>query len=270
MADDTRAPGPAPARPGRAATAGTRAPQESDYAVSAEFYDLLQAEGDRWRARRWFAAAAGRARQGIVDFGAGTGLVTEVLLESSGVPVHAVEPAPAMRTVLMSRAAALGADRRARLTVHPGRAEEAGLVEVADLAVAANVVGCVEPAARRALWRAAAGALVPGGLLLFDPPPTELPSAAEDLPALGPVRLGTGSYRADVTRVPDRGVLRMVFDYRVEREGRTVRSAREAFSMWPLEPAALAAEVTEAGLEFALSPHPELSAARRPCRRAPA
>ncbi len=266
MANDTRSPGPSAeaeeGRPGAAADAGAR--EGGGYAVSAEFYDLLQAEGDRRRARRWFAAAAGRARQGIVDFGAGTGLVTGVLLESSGVPVHAVEPAPAMRTVLMSRAAALRADRRARLTVHPGRAEEAGLVRVADLAVAANVVGCVEPAARRALWRAAAGALVPGGILLFDPPPTQLPSTTEDLPALGPVRLGAGSYRADVTRVPDRGVLRVVFDYRVEQEGRTVRSAREEFSMWPVETTALAAEVTGAGLELVASPHPELLAARRP------
>ncbi|RAJ46817.1 methyltransferase family protein [Kitasatospora sp. SolWspMP-SS2h] len=240
------------------------ASEESDYAVSAEFYDLLQAEGDRRRARRWFAAAAGRARHGIVEFGAGTGLVTEVLLESSGVPVHAVEPAPAMRTVLMSRAAVLGAGRRTRLTVHPDRAEDAGLVGAADLAVAANVVGCVEPAARRALWRTAARALVPGGVLLFDPPPTGLPDGAETLTGLGPVRLGADSYRADITRLPDRGLLRMVFDYRVERAGRAVRHVREEFPMWPADPAALAAEAAQAGLEFVASPHPELLAARRP------
>ncbi|MGW4803291.1 class I SAM-dependent methyltransferase [Kitasatospora sp. NPDC004272] len=236
----------------------------TDYAVSSEFYDLLQAEPDRRRAERWFAAAAGRARHGIVDFGAGTGIVTQVLLESSGVPVHAVEPAAAMRTVLMSRAAALGADRRARLTVHPGRAEEAGLDAVADLAVAANVVGCVEPAARRALWRAAARALVPGGVLLFDPPPVGVPDGVEDLAGLGPVRMGVDSYRADVTRVPDRGVLRMVFEYRVERAGLPVRSVREEFPMWPAEAAALAAEAAQEGLEFVPAPLPELLAARRP------
>ncbi|GLW69604.1 hypothetical protein Kpho02_19030 [Kitasatospora phosalacinea] len=242
------------------------APEETDYAVSSEFYDLLQAEPDRRRAQRWFAAAAGRARHGIVDFGAGTGIVTQVLLESSGVPVHAVEPAAAMRTVLMSRAAALGADRRARLTVHPGRAEDAGLDAVADLAVAANVVGCVEPAARRALWRAAARALVPGGMLLFDPPPSVVPDGVEDLAGLGPVRMGSDSYRAEVTRVPDRGVLRMVFDYRVERAGRPVRSVREEFPMWPAEAAALAAEAAQEGLEFVTAPLPDLLAARRPLR----
>ncbi|MFJ1755440.1 methyltransferase [Kitasatospora sp. NPDC088134] len=238
--------------------------ENADYAVSAEFYDLLQAEPDRRRAERWFAAAAGRARTGIVEFGAGTGLVTGVLLARSAVPVHAVEPAPAMRTVLMSRVAALGADRRARLTVHPGRAEDAGLDAVADLAVAANVVGCVEPAARRALWRAAARALAPGGLLLFDPPPPALPDAAERLGGLGPVRVGPDDYLAEVTRVPDRGLLRMVFDYRVERAGQTVREARESFPMWPARPAALAAEAAAAGLEFVPAPHPDLLAARRP------
>ncbi|MFC8720600.1 class I SAM-dependent methyltransferase [Kitasatospora sp. NPDC057198] len=239
-------------------------PGGTDYAVSAEFYDLLQAEPDRRRAERWFAGAAGRARHGIVDFGAGTGIVTRVLLESSGVPVHAVEPAPAMRTVLMSRAAAFGADRRARLTVHPGRAEDAGLEAVADLAVAANVVGCVEPAARRALWRAAARALVPGGVLLFDPPPVGLPDGIEALEGLGPVRMGADSYLADVTRVPDRGVLRMVFDYRVERAGLAVRGAREEFPVWPAEPAVLVAEAAQAGLELVAAPHPDLLAARRP------
>ncbi|QKW23334.1 class I SAM-dependent methyltransferase [Kitasatospora sp. NA04385] len=240
------------------------APEATDYAVSSEFYDLLQAEGDRRRAERWFAAAAGRARHGIVDFGAGTGIVTRVLLESSGAPVHAVEPAAAMRTVLMSRAAALGADRRIRLTVHPGRAEDAGLEAVADLAVAANVVGCLEPAARRALWRAAARALRPGGVLLFDPPPAGLPDGVEELPGLGPVRMGADSYRAEVTRVPDRGVLRMVYEYRVERAGRPVRSAREEFPIWPAEPAALVAEAAGAGLEPVAAPHPELLAVGRP------
>ncbi|GHH80483.1 hypothetical protein GCM10018781_61070 [Kitasatospora indigofera] len=72
-----------------------------DYVVSAEFYDLLQAEGDRRLAERRFAGAADRARGSILDVGAGTGIVTEVLLRASSVPVHAVGPAPPMRAALL-------------------------------------------------------------------------------------------------------------------------------------------------------------------------
>ncbi|WP_199520583.1 class I SAM-dependent methyltransferase, partial [Kitasatospora sp. MBT63] len=110
------------------------------YAVSAEFYDLLQAETDRRQAEQRFAEAAARARYAVLDVGAGTGIVTEVLLRASTVPVHAVEPAPAMRAALLSRLAHLGADRRARVTVHPEPFATAGLTEAADLAVASNMI----------------------------------------------------------------------------------------------------------------------------------
>lgn len=63
----------------------------ADYTVSVEFYDLLQAETDRRLAKRRFAEAAGRARHGILDIGAGTGIVTETLLNASAAPIHAVE-----------------------------------------------------------------------------------------------------------------------------------------------------------------------------------
>ncbi|MFJ9950213.1 class I SAM-dependent methyltransferase [Kitasatospora sp. NPDC091207] len=237
---------------------------DADYTVSAEFYDLLQAETDRRRAKRRFAEAAARARHGVLDIGAGTGVVTEVLLAACTAPVHAVEPAAAMRAALASRVAALGADQRARLTLHPEPVEAAGLVEVADLAVASNVIACLEPATRRATWQAVSRALLPGGLLLFDPPPTGLPAGREPVGRLGPVRVGPDIYTAEVTREPDRGFVRTVFTYRVERDGRPVREERETFTMWPASASQIAAELGDQGLQIVQAPSADLLAARRP------
>lgn len=72
------------------------------YTASAEFYDLLHARSYHRHAQA-LAGPAAAARIGIVEVGAGTGLVTEVLINASIVPVHAVEPAAAMRALLLSR-----------------------------------------------------------------------------------------------------------------------------------------------------------------------
>ncbi|MFE9425894.1 class I SAM-dependent methyltransferase [Kitasatospora sp. NPDC006697] len=233
------------------------------YAVSAEFYDLLQAEDDRRRAERRFAGAARSSRVGIIDAGAGTGAATEVLVRAGAAPVHVVEPSPAMRTALLARLARLGADQRSRITVHPQTLPACALSEVADLVVAANVVGCLEPAERRSLWRAAFTALVPGGLLLFDPPPTALPPDPESS-LLPPVRLGLDQYRARITRTPDRGVITVRFDYQVERDGEVLRQEQESFRMWPAAPGVLEEELEAAGMELVVPPDGDLVAARRP------
>ncbi|MEV7189870.1 class I SAM-dependent methyltransferase [Kitasatospora sp. NPDC093102] len=236
------------------------------YAVSVEFYDLLQADDDRRRAERRFGEAGRHARHGILDIGAGTGIVTQVLLDASTVPVHAVEPATAMRTALLARLASLSADRRARVTVHPRPVEATDLEEAADLAVASNVIACLDPGTRRATWRAVSRALLPGGLLLFEPPPATLPAGREAVRRLGPVRVGPDLYSAQVTREPDRDTLRIVFTYRVERDGHVVREEREAFSMWPAGEQQLRGELEAAGLRVVRAPSRDLMAARRPSR----
>ncbi|RKE16826.1 class I SAM-dependent methyltransferase [Streptomyces sp. TLI_171] len=238
----------------------------AEYAVSVEFYDLLQADRDRRLALRRYAEAAGRARRGILDVGAGTGIVTEVLLRSGAAPVHAVEPAPAMRAALMARAAGLGADQRARLTVHPGTVGETGLDGEVDLAVASNVIGCLDPDDRRAAWDAVARALLPDGLLLFDPPPAALPSGPEAVEALGPVRVGPDAYSARATREPHQDTIRTTFTYRVEREGELLREEQESFTMWATDPHTLGRELRAYGLQVVPAPHSDLLAARRSVR----
>lgn len=226
------------------------APSAEPYAVTAEFYDILQSEADRRLADRRFALAASRAHAGIVDVGAGTGIVTEVLLARSAAPIHAVEPSAPMRVALLTRLAGMTADARARVTVHPDTLQAAALAQVADLVVCANIAGAVEPAQRRELWSAAAEALVPGGVLLVDPPPTAVPDAPtlRDLP---PVRIGPDTYSARVWTRPDRGLLMLTYVYRVERDGETLRVESEEFTMWPATTDTIHDELRHAGLSVA-------------------
>lgn len=132
--------------------------QQNTYAVSAEFYDLLQAERDEARVRRLYSGDVVNARLGVLDVGAGTGRVTLMSLMESQVPVHAVEPTRAMRSPLMTRLASLPADLRMRVTVHPHTLDAAGLHEVADVAICHNTVAaftrlhggpCGRPSPRR-------------------------------------------------------------------------------------------------------------------------
>ncbi|MFJ8046034.1 class I SAM-dependent methyltransferase [Kitasatospora sp. NPDC096147] len=237
--------------------------EPGSYEVSAEFYDLLQAEDDRRRAERRFGHAARRATRGVLDVGAGSGIVTQVLLAASAVPVHAVEPSPAMRSLLLSRLAATRADRRARVTVHPHPLQEAGLEQVADLAVASNVVACLDPTTRREFWKHVGTALTPGGLLLFDPPPAAPPAAREHVGTLGPVRVGPDHYYAELHQGPGDGTVRTEFAYRVEREGRVLRREHETFELWPAAPALIAEELALAGLRPIRWSRSDLVAARR-------
>lgn len=218
------------------------------YAVSAEFYDILQSEHDRRQAERWFSSAAGSARIGILDVGAGTGVITEMLLDRSAAPIHAIEPNPAMRVALMTRVAGLSADRRARVSVYADTLDACHLEEIADLAICANMAGTLEPADRRALWRAVAAALTPDGVVLLDTPVATVPKSPHE-ESLPPVRVGPDIYTARCRSEADRGLLRLTYTYRVERDGRLVREEQETFTIWPATRMQLQAELCEAGLE---------------------
>ncbi|MFJ3671153.1 class I SAM-dependent methyltransferase [Streptomyces sp. NPDC090106] len=228
----------------------TRAPglrrDPDSYAVTAEFYDILQADEDAARVRRLYGREVARARHGVLDVGAGTGRVTMLALAGSRADVHAVEPARAMRTSLLTRLAALPAVQRERVTVHPLPLDEAPLRAVADVAVCHNMVGCLPPAVREELWPAIAAALTPGGSLFVELPPARLPVGAVVRP-LGDTRVGEHTYGGRITMSAAGHRIRTRVDYWVRQAEHVLREHTETFWMWPATRSRLAAELAPHG-----------------------
>ncbi|MFE7837018.1 class I SAM-dependent methyltransferase [Streptomyces sp. NPDC057474] len=220
--------------------------EQDAYAISAEFYDVLQAERDAARVRRLYSGDVGKARLGVLDVGAGTGRVTLMSLMESRVPVHAVEPTRSMRAPLMTRLASLPADQRTRVTVHPHRLDEADLHGVADVAVCHNMIACLHPVSRRALWPAIAEALVPGGVLLIQLPPARLPQheSTYDFPTQ---RIGRHEYGGRMVASVDVDRIRTRFDYWVRGEGGVLREHHETFWMWPAGRTEVIGELRQSG-----------------------
>jgi SAM-dependent methyltransferase len=247
------------------------------YAVSAEFYDVLQARDEHIRAERLFASPARRARSGIVEVGAGSGLVTQVLARAASVPVHAIEPDPAMRALLMSRLASAPPEQRARVTVHPERVQELWPKDHApraDLAVCSNVIATRAPEQRRATWAALARLVGPDGLLLIDPPPCALPQGprTQVLPQVGvgdDVYSGFFSETPLLGGTPEADRIHLDYTYQVHRDGELLREEHEEFDLWPIPGDALRQELADAGWRVCepepASARPELLTARLGC-----
>jgi SAM-dependent methyltransferase len=229
-----------------AATAPTVRTHPDSYAVTAEFYDVLQAHEDEVRVRHLYGSGVAKAHLGVLDIGAGTGRVTLMSLAESRVDIHAVEPARAMRTPLMTRLAALPAARRERVTVHPHTLGETALYGVADVAVCHNTVACLSPAARRALWPAIGTALVPGGSLLLDLPPDRLP-AREVVRIFPERRVGGHEYggRMVMSAAGDR--IRARASYWVREGEHILRGHTETFWMWPATRAEMLSDLERHG-----------------------
>jgi SAM-dependent methyltransferase len=242
-------------------------PDPDSYAVTAEFYDILQAERDAARVRDLYGRHVARARLGVLDIGAGTGRVTLMSLAESTVDVHAVEPARAMRTSLLTRLATLPARQRERVTVHPYALDEAALYAAADVAVCHNTVACLPPAARDALWPAIHAALVPGGTLLLEPPPALLPPR-DVVRRLPEQRVGAHVYGGRMTMSAAEYRIRTRVDYWV-RSGRCVlREHTESFWMWPASRTRIVDDLARHGF-VPLPGHddPRVLAVTRPARR---
>ncbi len=216
------------------------------YEVTAEFYDLLHAASYRASSSRLLGRWMGSPRHGVLDVGAGTGIVTELIAERCSQPIYAVEPAAPMRVALLTRLAS-NALLRQRVTVHAGRLQDLGLVGVADLAICLNVVPNLPSGERLGLFSALAGAVVPGGRLLLQRPYDHLPQPLEVLSAAS---LGTDQYGATV-HCDQVGADRVQwrFTYQVRRDGTVVREERESFEGTLVSRPQVVAELGEAGFE---------------------
>lgn len=227
-----------------------------EYQISGEFLDLLS--GPAWQALRVPVAEALRGAAPdapVVDIGAGTGLGTAVL---AGVfpaaDILAVEPSPTLRAVLLARCAA-DADLSARVTVVAGDALGVDLPDRLGAVLAANVVGHLDPAGRREVWRRVADRLAPGAPLVVNlQPPAEAVSLPET--TFGAVQVGRQTYEvsggAEPTG-PDTVTWRM--RYRVlGPDGTAVRETTVSYRWYVLSPPRLLAELAEAGLEGAAYP----------------
>jgi SAM-dependent methyltransferase len=233
-----------------------------EYAASAEYLHLLSVP--MWTTLRPRLAAALTCVDPdagpVLELGAGTGLGTDVLLESFAGDVLAVEPSASLRGVLLARLADRGAGR---VTVFPGGATEIPLPERIAAVVGMHVVGHLAPPDRKRLWAAVAERLAPGGPVVINVQP---PAAAEPVPqfpwsgvAVGGLTYeGTGS--AEPTG-PD--AVRWRMRYRTRRaDGTVLAEAGAEYAWWIVTADGLAAELAAAGLDAGV--HEDLVIARKP------
>lgn len=219
-----------------------------EYSPSAEYLHLLI--GPMWSplAGRLAAALSG-ADPGsgtVVEFGAGTGLGTDVLLDTlHPAPVLVAEPSAHLRAVLLAR---LSARRDAdRVTVFPVGATQLPLPERIAAASGMHMIGHLAPAERRALFTALMPWLVPGAPVVFNVQPPDTAVEVPETPPFG-VTVGRLRYEGQARAVPagpDR--LRWTMTYRTLDGDTEIASAVAEYDWWTVSAATLAAELTAAG-----------------------
>lgn len=242
---------------------GAVADEQGDgYAVTAEFYDLLHGEEFLESAAARLTPFARAARVGVLEVGAGTGLLTAVVARAlaPGVRLDAVEPSAAMRAVLQSRLA-LDHELAGRVTVHACGAQEVRPARY-DLVVAVDVLATLPPPVRRDVLQVAGERTVPGGVLVAEAP--DAPGGA-----FGPQVAGVGVLGDDVVEaelsaaVTEPGVRRFAYTYRQRRGAELVREGSESFLVWDLDEPTLRAELAAAGFGSAERTGDGLLVARR-------
>ncbi|MBF8193355.1 class I SAM-dependent methyltransferase [Nonomuraea sp. K274] len=161
---------------------------EDDHAVAVPFYDLWHEDGHVPMVRELLPPLLSGVRRGVIEIGAGTGLITELIVRATPAEVFAVEPSLGMRSVLLSR---LVSDPEAlrRVTVLPYGGLDVEVDEPVEAIVMISVLQSFTPDERAELWRVLARQLEPGGRLLFNW--RERAAAVPGAPAvLGSYRVG--------------------------------------------------------------------------------
>ncbi|SEL70849.1 class I SAM-dependent methyltransferase [Nonomuraea pusilla] len=217
-----------------------------NYSLAVPFYDLWHEDGHVPQIRAGLPALIKDVSDGVLEIGAGTGLVTEVIARETEGEVFAVEPSLGMRSVLLSRLAA-DAELRSRVTVLPYGALDVDLDEPVGAVVMISVLHAFTPAGRERLWPTLARQLRPGGLLVLNHRERPAPRPGEP-ERLASYRVGRHAYEIwGQTLEVDGETVRSRFLYRIRQRG-VVISEDEVVSVYHgVTGARLAAEVEAAG-----------------------
>lgn len=217
------------------------------YERSAEFVDVMIAP--HWAALGPPLADALSGNPGpIVDVGAGGGLGTRVIARSTAdARIVAVEPSPALRSVLLAR---VNDDPglRDRVTVLPEGILDAALPERLGAVVAMNVIGHFGPDERHRIWALLAARLLPGGRAVLNLQPPGEPVAVPES-RFADVRVGRRRYEGWGRAEPaGRDRIAWHMTYRTYHDGRLVGELEVGYAWWVLSEQRLREELGAHGL----------------------
>ncbi|WP_131787844.1 class I SAM-dependent methyltransferase [Protofrankia symbiont of Coriaria ruscifolia] len=220
------------------------------YSPMAEFYEMVAARQIADSGPPLTAALAGLdpAAGPIVEIGAGTGRVTEVIAAAvPGGRILAAEPSVLMRAVLTSRIAARP-ELRPLVTVVDGAAPDLELPDVIGAAVVFGVAGHLPPEQRRLLWRRIRERLAPKGVIVVELMGAHTPRIIPPVRQIHD-RIGRQTYEWWVSGEPGGpGLMRFTTTWRVHGpDGRLVREVGDSYDWYTLDTDLLAREAEMVG-----------------------
>lgn len=219
---------------------------DTAYSASAEFYELVAERQARSSAPALRAALAGvdPAAGPVLEIGAGTGRITEVLADTlPDTEIVATEPAAEMRAVLTSRVFS-SPGLRGRVTVTADSAQQVARAAAPPIcaAVVFGVAGHLDRSERVTLWRALAARLPAGGPIVVELMGVATPRVIPPVRLLRE-RVGEQVYEWWSSAEPcGDGVMRFDTTWRVLAGARLVREVAESHRWHTLTGADLAAE----------------------------
>ncbi|WP_171075216.1 class I SAM-dependent methyltransferase, partial [Nonomuraea basaltis] len=176
--------------------------------------------------------------------GHGTRVIAEVV---AGAEIVAVEPSPALRSVLLARVSE-SPELCNRVTVLPEGLLEAALPHRLGAVVAMNVIGHFDTAGRQAIWTLLTERLLPGGRAVLNLQPPAEPMAVPES-RFSDVRLGRRRYEGWGRAEPvgsDRIAWHMT--YRTYHDDRLVGELETTYDWCVLDEQRLEKELNEHGL----------------------
>lgn|GEM_PF-368057 len=215
------------------------------YDDEAEFFDLAAREHVRTRSAPRVLEAL-RAMPDldapIVEIGAGTGLLTELVARGTGARIWASEPSGPMRAALFARVVD-SPDLTGLVTVLDGDALGTELPNRARAVLLCGVLGHLDPAEQDRLWARLRPRLTSRTPVLVELMGLSAPTRVEST-ELAAVRLGEHRYRWEWGAEPDGADgVRMRSTWSVHRRGRLERSVTTAHR-WRTDSLAGIAEVS--------------------------